>query len=121
MPEKNGGWLLDDSSLEKGLYKSDNEEIYITINHLDEFNGLSNIKVGDTLTLIKDLDNPYDDEAIAVYDKDDIKIGYVANSVDTVARGTYSAGRLYDQLNNNKCTVKFILNDSVIALIDMFI
>ena len=54
MPEKNGGWLLDDSSLEKGLYKSDNEEIYITINHLDDFNGLSNIKVGDTLTLIKD-------------------------------------------------------------------
>jgi len=97
------------------------KEIFITINHLDEYNGLSNIKVGDTLTLKKDLDNPYDDEAIAVYNLDDIKVGYVANSVCTVARGTYSAGRIYDKLNDNKCIVKFIINDSVIALIDMLI
>lgn len=118
MPEKNDGWLLDDSSLEKGLYKSDNEEIYITINHLDEFNGLSNIKVGDTLTLIKDLDNPYDDEAIAVYDKDNIKVGYVANSVCTVARGTYSAGRVHELIKDDtKCIVKFIVEDRLISYI----
>ena len=120
MPEKNGGWLLDDSSLEKGLYKSDNEEIYITINHLDEFNGLSNIKVGDTLTLIKDLDNPYDDEAIAVFDKDNIKVGYVANSVDTVARGTHSAGRVYENIHSqDTCVVNYITQDNIIASLNI--
>ena len=93
-----------------------NKQIFITINHLDEYNGLSNIKVGDTLTLKKDLDNPYDDEAIAIYNKDDIKVGYVANSVDTVARGTYSAGRIYDQIiENDECRVCFILNESIIG------
>ena len=97
------------------------KQIFVTINHLDEFNGLSNIKVGDILSLKKDIDNPYDDEAIAVYDDNDIKIGFIANSVCTVARGTYSAGRIYDKLNNNKCIVKFIINDSVIALIDVLI
>lgn len=96
--------------------KTHDECIYITINHLDDFNGLSNIKVGDTLTLIKDLDNPYDDEAIAVYNKDEIKVGYVANSVDTVARGTYSAGRVYEIIIEDiSCKVLFIINDCIIA------
>ena len=93
-----------------------NNNIHITINHLDDFNGLSNIKVGDTLTLIKDLDNPYDDEAIAAYDQNETKVGYVANSVDTVARGTYSSGRLYDLIDIQlKCNVCFIIQDILIA------
>ena len=96
------------------------DHIFITINHLDDFNGLSNIKVGDSLTLIKDLDNPYDDEAIAVYDKDNTKVGYVANSTDTVARGTYSAGRIYDKINNQtKCDVSFIIQDCLISHLDL--
>ena len=94
------------------------DQIYITINHLDEYNGLSNIKVGDTLILNKDLENYYDDEAIAVYSKDDIKIGYVANSVETVARGTYSAGRLYDHITDRCiCEVVFIVNEVMLATI----
>ena len=92
------------------------KDIFITINHLDDFNGLSNIKVGDNLTLIKDLDNPYDDEAIAVFDKDKIKVGYVANSVDTVARGTFSAGRIYDKaIDNQTSFVCFVVTDCIIA------
>lgn len=94
------------------------KQIYITINHLDEFNGLCNIKVGNTLTLKKDLDNPYDDEAIAVYNIDDIKVGYVANSVSTVARGTYSAGRIYDSLSEDtECHVCFIYENIMIGKI----
>lgn len=96
------------------------KQIYITINHLDEYNGLSNIKVGDTLTLKKDLDNPYDDEAIAVYNLDDTKVGYVANSVCTVARGTYSAGRVHELVEGDtKCIVRFIVEDSLISYIKM--
>ena len=94
------------------------KQIYITINHLDDYNGLSNIKVGDTLTLIKDLDNPYDDEAIAVYNKDEVKVGYVANSVDTVARGTFSGGRIYEKISiDDKCCVTFIISECIIARI----
>ena len=94
------------------------KNIFITINHLDDYNGLSNLKVGDNLSLIKDKDNPYDDEAIAIYNKDEIKVGYVANSVDTVARGTYSAGRLYDRIKDRcLCEVVFIVNDILLAMI----
>ena len=94
----------------------DNNCIYITINHLDDYNGLSNIKVGDDLILRKDEDNLYDDEAIAVYNKDEIKIGYVANSTDTVARGTYSAGRIYDSLRQDQtCRICFIINEVLIG------
>ena len=38
------------------------------------------------------------------------KCGYVANSVHSVARGTYSAGRVYDQIKDEaRCAVRFIL------------
>lgn len=93
-----------------------NNKIFITINHLDDFNGLSNIKVNDNITLIKDLDNPYDDEAIAVFDHNNIKVGYVANSVYSVIRGTYSSGRIYDKIKDNESfLVRFIGNDFIIA------
>ena len=72
--------------------------IYITVNHLDDFNATYMFKPGDILTLKKDPDNCYDDEAIVAYDKHGYKCGYVANSVSTVARGTFSAGRVYDKV-----------------------
>ncbi len=93
-------------------------EIYLTISHIDEYCGYNHIKVGDVFKLIKDHNNIYDDEAIAVYDKNNIKNGYVANSVHSVARGTYSAGRLYDLIEDEtECEARFILDDKVIALI----
>lgn len=79
--------------------------IYITINHLDDYLPVMNLKVGDILTLKKEPDNLYDDEAIAVYTKENYKCGYVANSVSTVARGTYSAGRVYDILTINQNSI----------------
>ena len=69
------------------------ESIYITINHLDDFQSVSFLKPGDHLVLKKDKNNIYDDEAIIVYKDNKTKVGYVANSVHSVARGTYSAGK----------------------------
>jgi len=47
-----------------------------------------------------------------------MKIGYVANSVSTVARGTYSAGRIYDQLDEeSKGEIRFVLEEAAIAVI----
>ncbi|NLL81647.1 MAG: DNA-binding protein, partial [Tissierellia bacterium] len=46
------------------------------------------------------------------------KVGYVANSTHTVARGTKSAGRIYDQFEETiYCEVAFIVKDTVIAKI----
>ena len=92
------------------------QTIYITVNHLDDFNSTYMFKPGDVLTLKKDLNNCYDDEAIVVYDKHACKCGYVANSVHTVARGTFSAGRVYDRISNEeKCIVRFIMEDCLIG------
>ena len=86
------------------------ESIYVTVNHLDEFMPVMNLKVGDILTLKKDPDNEYDDEAIAVYTKENYKCGYVANSVYSVARGTFSAGRAYNLFEECcDCTIMFII------------
>ena len=92
--------------------------IYITINHLDDFECTSFLRPGDRLILKKDRDNIYDDEAIIAYKENKTKVGYVANSVHSVARGTYSAGRLYDRIGDEaECTVRFIMAEegSVIA------
>ncbi|MBR0419739.1 MAG: DNA-binding protein [Erysipelotrichaceae bacterium] len=92
------------------------DQKFITINHLDLFDSTEFIKTGDQITLKKDLNNPYDDEAIVVKSASGIKIGYVANSVCTVARGTYSAGRIYDQIDEEaEGRICFVLEESAIA------
>ena len=99
---------------------NNNKSIYITINHLDEFMATMNLRVGDILTLRKDPDNIYDDEAILVFDKNNCKVGYVANSVSTVARGTYSAGRVYDRMENEiECVVRFVLAEEGSAIAEI--
>ncbi len=86
------------------------EKIYVTINHLDDFESQLFLKTGDILILKKDRNNQYDDEAVAAYTRDNCKCGYVANSVHSVARGTYSSGRVYDLISEDvKCLIRFIL------------
>ena len=95
-----------------------NDSIYITVNHLDDFNSTYMFRSGDILTLKKDPDNYYDDEAIVAYDKQRCKCGYVANSVSTVARGTYSAGRVYDKIPDEiDCEICFITEGLLIGRI----
>lgn len=90
--------------------------IYITINHLEDFCTGNIPRPGTEVILKKDPDNPYDDEAIIVKKECDMRIGYVANSVDTVARGTYSAGRLYDRIGDvAKAVIRFVVGDAAIA------
>ena len=92
------------------------KRIFITVDHLPDCVRMHIAEVGQELTLRKDTRNPYDDEAIKVFNKNDTEIGYVANSVDTVARGTYSAGRIYDKIRDGqKCTIRFIVEDCLIA------
>lgn len=90
-------------------------EIFITLNNFDEFDNPFWPKPGEVLRLKKDPTNCYDDEAIVAY-REQSKIAYVANSVDTVARGTYSSGRLYDHIKDEqKIQVMFVLDEFAIA------
>lgn len=90
---------------------------HITINHLDDYMSANSLRVGMKLMLKKEHDNPYDDEAIAVYTENDCKVGYVANSVQSVCRGTLSAGRVFDLINEiAECTVRFTTVDYGFAI-----
>lgn len=73
-------------------------------------------QVGDSVILLKDPKNEYDDEAIAVFTVHKEQLGYVANSTRTVAKGTYSAGRLYDKFDHYVVgVVQFILRNTAIV------
>lgn len=95
-----------------------NNELYTTIVGLKNYEGDKVFKVGSIVKLIKEPENDYDLEAIACELKYIGKTGYIANSVKTVIKGTMSAGRIYDKIDNiSFCKVKFISENSVIAKI----
>ena len=89
------------------------KDIFVTV--LASRNYDDDATIGDYFILNKEKDNLHDDEAIIAADfdieesedladiieVDEEDARYVANSVNTVARGTYSAGRLYDKFNKN--------------------
>lgn len=92
--------------------KKDFEGIVITI----LFNKNKPLNVGNILTLVKEPDNNYDAEAIAVT-LDDEKIGYVANSTNTVVKGTMSAGRVYDKINDMQQAEVILIDKHTLARI----
>ncbi len=93
-----------------------NKEIYVTITGVQYFMGLKPFDIGSKLQLIKEPENKYDAEAIAVYFPFFGQVGHVANSINTIARGTISAGRLYEQFGKEcSAEVLFITQTKVIA------
>ena len=94
------------------------KDTYITITHLNEHLMSSFLRPGRRVLLRKDRDNPYDDEAIRVYSENGNALGYVANCTDTVARGTFSSGRLYDRFEEEaEGEISFLRDDFAIAKI----
>ena len=90
--------------------------MYITITGIGRYLGVESFRPGQYLMLKKDLENPYDDEAIVVENQSGVKCGYVANSRYTVARGTHSAGYVYRDINDgDKAKVLFIIDENIIA------
>ena len=81
------------------------------------FNNKNLFKKESIFNIVKEPDNSYDMEAIAVkYDNE--TIAYVANSVSTVVKGTMSAGRIYDKFNNDgKVEIIFVDNQIIAKLI----
>ncbi len=71
---------------------------FITITGMNHYFGLTPFAVGRKVKCTKEPSNPFDDDAIKVTMKHIGKVGYVANSVRTVATGTKSASRIYDKV-----------------------
>lgn len=95
------------------------EETYITITAIDKYAGSKSFFPGMKVELRKDVENRFDDEAVAVYAVNGGKYGYVANSVYTVCRGTHSAGYIYRMFGDNtSCTIRFVGEDFAIALLE---
>ena len=94
------------------------KNIFITITGQNHYLGMKPFKVGRIVKIVKDVENPHDDEAIRVELPFIDTIGYVANSANTVFAGTYSAGRLYEKIGEYAyAQVMFITHSSVIALV----
>lgn len=91
-------------------------DLYVTIIGLNNYRGNKVFKIGSIVKLIKEPENYYDTEAIACEMKYIGKVGYIANSITTVIKGTMSAGRVYDKITDPTfAEVKFIDSSSVIA------
>lgn len=90
--------------------------MFITIVGAEHYLGVESLTIGQELILIKEPDNKYDDESIKVETESGATCGHVANSVGTVARGSHSAGYIYNSIGDNqKCKVLFIMDEKVIA------
>ena len=91
---------------------------FVTITGLNHYYGTKPFEIGRIIKLIKEPDNEYDNEAILAFLPFIDKIGYVANSTNTVYHGTISAGRLYDKIEDYAyAQTMFITHSSVIALV----
>lgn len=91
---------------------------FVTITGLNHYYGRKPFEIGRIIRLIKEPDNEYDKEAIAAILPFIDKIGYVANSTNTVYDGTISAGRLYDKIEDYAYgKVMFVTHSSAIVLV----
>ena len=96
------------------------KSMFITITGQNNYLGMKPFKVGRIVKIVKEPENQYDEDAIRVELPFIDTIGYVANSVNTVFAGTYSAGRLYEKIGDYAyAEVMFITHSSVIALVVM--
>lgn len=83
------------------------QENFVTITGTIYKYGSSPIKAGQIVKLIKDAENMFDTNAIAVTLPGLGKVGYVANSKHTVLSGTKSADEIYSTFEN-ECFCKII-------------
>ena len=72
--------------------------MFITVMAFNNFHGDKPLKLGGIIKLVKEPDNKHDTEAIACEMRYFGKIGYVANSTNTVIKGCMSSGRVFDKI-----------------------
>lgn len=90
--------------------------MYVTITGMRHYLGIEAFRVNQVVILEKEENNPADTEAIKVMIDGGATAGYVANSINTKAMGTASAGYINrDFVKTIQAKVKFITHDTVIA------
>lgn len=67
--------------------------IFITVVGMKNYEKSYDLEVGKIVYLVKEPENTYDNEALVVLNDSMEKLGYAANSVGTVAKGTMSGGK----------------------------
>lgn len=92
--------------------------MFITIIAFQNMHGEKPLKLNGLVKLVKEPDNKYDTEAIACEMRHFGKIGYVANSTNTVVKGCMSSGRVFDKITDEYyAKIKFIHSNMTIAKI----
>ena len=93
-------------------------EKYVTITGFNNYYGSRPFKVGRVICCSKCPDNEYDAEAIRCSLPYVGTVGYIANSHNTVAGGTMSAGRVYDKVEDKfYVRVMFITRSKIICAV----
>ncbi len=89
---------------------------FVTIAGFSSFYGLIPFEEGQIVFLRKEPENLHDAEAVSVHLPYIGTVGYLANSPRSVVRGTMSAGRLYDTINDEAVArVMFIAESHIIC------
>ncbi|MGB9839615.1 HIRAN domain-containing protein [Thermovenabulum sp.] len=92
---------------------------FVALVGCENYFGYRVLKPGMIVTLEKEPDNDYDAEAIKVMVYPLGKIGYIANSINTVPKGCFSAGRIYDTFHKKtKGIIRFVTKNC--AIIELF-
>lgn len=92
------------------------DKMFFTITGTNYRYGTKFFEPGQTVTLKKEPDNEYDREAIKVEMEGLGQVGWVANSVNTVLGESFSAGRLYDKIDDTAAgIVRFVLASGVVC------
>ena len=93
-------------------------KIYFTLTGTNHYFGKEFLKKGTKIRLEKEPNNEYDKEAIKVTYEGLGKIGYVANSSNTVLGDSMSAGRIYDKIGKTaKAKVVLVTDHGTICSI----
>lgn len=96
------------------------KEYFITITGQKFCYGDKPFVINRVVKIVKEPDNQYDTESIRVELPFIGKIGYVANSVNTVIKGTISGGRLYEKFGTVAyAKIMFMTSSGIIALVQL--
>lgn len=97
----------------------DMKKLYFTLTGTKHYFGKDFIEKDMEVLLVKEPDNECDAEAIKVELEPFGKIGYVANNPYTVIGKCFSAGRLYDKIDDNVVAkVLYVTEQGIICVIE---
>lgn len=101
-------------------FKSMKEKVFLTVVGTNHYYGNTIFKIDEYVTLKKEPENPYDSDAIAVVSDKYGVCGYIANSANTILRGTKRASRIYDHIGDTyKAKIVYSSFDNVILEIEI--